>query len=175
MKSILWPTILLITLWTIMVAVLPAWMSPQYVPNLILAGVLVLAVADLDSRVLGLVALFGFFLDVHSSLLIGSYAIALPLLYIVVHFVFKHFVPSDHIYFALPTAYIVTELALKVWLYIAGLFASVVGWPITPLFSVRNGGYIVLSLFAGGVLCFGVYIVWLEVTHRFDKPLRLRR
>lgn len=175
MKSIIWPTILLLTLWVVMVAVLPAWINLRYVPNLILAGVLVLAITDLDSRVLGLVAIFGFFLDVQSSLLIGSYAVGLPVLYMAVHFSFKHFVPSDRIYIALPASYILTELILKVWLYLVGFLASVVGWPVVPLFSLRGGGYTVLSLLIGGLMSFGIYIVWLEVTHRFDKPLRLRR
>lgn len=175
MKSILWPILLFVTLWIIMTAVLPAWIGVRYVPNLILAAALVLAITYFDGRTLLVVSVFGLFLDIHSSLLIGSYALALPFLYWITHFSFAHFIPSDHIYIALPLTYIATELLLKLWIYAVGLFAIVVGWPVAPLFSLRGGAYTILSLVAGGVLSVVIYLIWLEITHRFDKPLRLRR
>ena len=76
---------------------------------------------------------------------------------------------------ALPLAYIVSELMLTLWIYVVGLFATVIGWPIAPLFSLRGGVYTILSLIVGGVLSVVIYVIWLEITHRFDKPLRLRR
>jgi hypothetical protein len=175
MKSIFWPILLFVTLWIIMIAVLPVWVDGRYVPNLILAGTLVLAVTYFDGRTLLVVSLFGLFLDIHSSLLMGSYALALPFLCWITHFSFTHFIPSDRIYIALPLTYVVTELILKLWVYVVGLFAAVVGWPIAPLFSLRGGVYTLLSLLVGGVLSVGIYLLWLEITHRFDKPLRLRR
>ncbi len=175
MKSILWPILLLIALWVIMTAVFPVWMSGRYVPNLVLAGVLVLGLTHFDGRTLVLSAVFGLFLDIHSSLLIGSYALALPFLFWLIHAAYARFVPSDHMYIALPATYVVSELMLKVWLSVVGLFAVVLGWPIGPLFSLNGAVYTMLSLVVGGVLTVVVYVVWLEITHRFDKPLRLRR
>lgn len=175
MKSILWPTLLLITLWVIMTAILPGWMSARYVPNLILAGVLVLAVTHFDGRTIVLTAVFGLFLDIHSSLLMGSYTLAFPLLYWLTHFIFVRFVPSDRMNVALPVTYMITELLLKGWVYGIGLLATLVGWPIQPLFTLHGGLYSFFSLVMGGVLSVAIYVVWLEITHRFDKPLRLRR
>jgi hypothetical protein len=58
-----------------MTAVLPVWLDVRYVPNLLLAGILVLAVTDISFKWFLWAVLAGFILDLESSLLFGSYAL----------------------------------------------------------------------------------------------------
>lgn len=175
MRQYLWPTVLCLILWLLMTAVFPVWWDIRYVPNLLLAGILVLAVTDISFRWFWWAVLAGAVLDVEASLLFGSYALMLPLLYIGVRMTFLKLVPADRIYLALPGAYIAASAFLAIWVSVYGLLARQVGWPIEPIPVYTSLGAWVVSVATGAILTLVIYTAWLEVLHRVDRPLRLRR
>jgi hypothetical protein len=175
MRHYLWPTILCFILWLLMTAVLPVWLDVRYVPNLLLAGILVLAVTDISFKWFLWAVLAGFILDLESSLLFGSYALILPLIYMVARGLFLRLVPADRIYIALPATYVGASAVLALWVSVYGILARQIGWPIEPIPAYTGFGVWLVSVVVGAALTLIVYTIWLEILHRVDRPLRLRR
>ncbi len=175
MKSYFWPLLLLFVLWLAMTAVLPIWASHPWVPNLLLAGVLTLAVTDVALRWRWIIPLAGLMLDIHTGLLIGSFTIGFSFVYILAEYIFRKFIPASRFYFALPLAFFISRILLELWNMVLGFFAYNLGWPvqIIPLWYAPASK--VLALIIGALGTVVLYVVWLEVLHRFDRPIRLRR
>jgi hypothetical protein len=167
--------ILMLALWLLMTAVLPAWLDVRFIPNLVLAGALVLAVANPDQRGLLVVAVLGLILDMQGSLVIGSFTIGLCLLYASVQALFRRFVPADRVYLALPLTFIASHILLGLWIFVIGLAASNAQWPVQPQFAVHATPAYLVTLLIGAVLTLGIYLLWLEVMQRAERPLRLHR
>lgn len=175
MRSIFWPIALFIILEIVMQAVLAVWLPVQFVPNLLTAGVLILALAHVPAQSWFWIAVCaGALIDMQSSLLFGSYMLGFGMVYLGVQSIFPRFVPAERVYVALPAAYVVSSIFLLAWVLLIGRFASLLGWPIVPTFSLAAGGPWVFSVIAGAVSTLVVYILWLEILHQFDRPLRLK-
>ncbi len=173
MRTIFWPLLFLSVLWLIMVVGLPTFVQTHFVPNLILAGVIVLATTDAEARWILLVAVFGLLLDLESSLLFGSFGLGLVGMYLLVRYIFMHIVPSSRVYTAIPLVYVGANIILQVWLWLFGMFASKLGWPIWPGLSLLSHiSWWILSCI-GGFCTLLLYVLWLEILHRIDKPIRM--
>ena len=156
-----------------MVVVLPTFVQTHFVPNLILAGVIVLAITDAEARWILLVAIFGLLLDLESSLLFGSFGLGLVGVYLLVRYIFMHIVPSSRVHLAIPLIYLGSSIILWVWLWLFGVFAGKLGWPIGLSISLiaHISWWLVACL--GGFCTLLLYILWLEILHRIDKPIRM--
>lgn len=175
MRSFFWPIILLLVLWVLMVYVLPSWVAVQYVPNLVLTGLLVLAITDANFRFYWLAFVVGFLLDVYTSLLIGSFALSLPFVYLIVRYAYKEFIPADKIYVALPITSLIIHILLKFWIVGVGFIGYNIGWPVRPVVTIRSLVAVGVAGVLAAIASLVIYLIWLEVLHRFDRPLRLRR
>lgn len=174
MRTFLWPTILITVLWLCMVAVLPAWVPAQYVPNIVLAGLLVLAITDTELKFYPVACLVGIFMDVQTGLLFGSFALGYGLVYIGSRAAFKRFVPADRALVFLPLAVVLAKLFLGTWLFFIGFFAGSLGFAIVPHYATQNiSAYVITAVVEAG-LALVIYVLWLETMHRFSRPLRMR-
>lgn len=174
MRSIFWPTIFLLVLCILWGTALPIWLEPVFIPNLLLGGLMVLAMTDADADWFLLAPLFGLWLDFQSNVLIGSYSVGFLGIYLVTRYLFRHIVPSSRIHFAIPITFIFGSGVLQAWLWLYGVFASKLGWPIVPSLSMFTHftWWVVCGL--GSALAVLMYIFWLEIMHRFDRPIRMR-
>lgn len=174
MRSLFWPAGLLICLGVLTEHVLAVWFPPSYVPNLLFAGVLVLALSDDRRSTFWLVAATGAYMDLATGLLFGTYTLGFTFLYAAAQFVFFRFVPSEQIYVALPAAYVVGSVILLAWVFCMGAVASLLGWPITPSLSLAQFSSRFFGAVLGAVLSLGIYVVWLELLHRTGKSVRFK-
>ncbi len=173
MRPYFWPLLFLTFIWLLNIAVLPVFLQVNFVPNLVLAGIVVLAITDVETRWIWLAAFFGLLLDAQSSVLYGSFTLGLVSIYLMVKYIFIIIVPSSHIHLAIPFAYIVGNLVLQVWIWILGIFAGKLGWPVWPsIYDLAHLRWWMASVVGGGfALLF--YIVWLEILHRLKRPIRM--
>lgn len=175
MKPLYPSIILMFLLWLVMTVLLPAWFGARFIPNLVLVGVLVMAVTESDWRGLVLAAMFGLVLDAQSNLLVGSYTLGLCLLYFSTRGLFSRFVPTDRVYLALPIGYVVSQVLLQLWILVVGMLARNMGWQVNPLLRAHVSPIYLVTLAIGGIFTLVLYIVWLEFFQRVERPLRLKR
>ncbi len=168
------PTVILLCLWLVQIAIFPVFFASPLAPNLFLCALLVFAVTDFDLRYFWLSIGAAIILDVQNRLVIGSFALSVPLLYILAASASKQFLRGDRMYVVVPALYMVGRFIIHIWVYFVGYFASILGWDTPPLFSFRQELAWVWGTLAGAVLTVIFYFIWLELLHRTDKPLRLR-
>lgn len=175
MRSTFWPLLFLLCLWLVMTSSLPVLVDTSFVPNLILAGAIVFAATDIEAKWVILVGVFGLLLDIQSSLLVGSFCLGLVGLYILVRYIFMYIVPSSRVQVALPLVYIGASILLQAWLWLFGVFAGKIGWPVWPasIVFVMHLNWWVTALM-GGILTLLLYVLWLEILHRIDRPIRIK-
>lgn len=173
-RSVLLPSIILLCAWVLQAAVFGVWFGAAYAPNMVLCVLLVYAVTDAELRYFWLAVLAAVFLDIQNRLVVGSFAIGIPLAYVFAAAISRQVLRSDRIYVTLPVLYLGVRLFLHAWIFLVGYFAGLLGYDLRPIFSIRQELAWLWSSLVGAGLTMVVYFFWLELLHRIDRPLRLR-
>lgn len=175
MRSIWWPVSLLLVLWLCATVILPAWFGTLWVPRLVLAGLVVLAVTDIEFKWYWCAPAAGLVYDITTGVLPGTYMVAFAFLYIFVRTIFFRVVPSDKIVPAVGVAFIVATVLLGVWLGLVSAIAIAFNYPIVPMSTWSVFKMEFARTLIGAAAAIGIYLIWLEFIHMFSKPIRLRR
>lgn len=166
---------MLFVLWLCTAVVLPAWMDVLWIPRLVLAGVLVLAVTDNEFKWQWCAPIVGLVFDFSTGVLPGTYMIGFSIIYILARVSFYRIVPSDKILPALGVTFVLATLLLGVWTSVVGALATAFGYPIVPTSIWRIPQTELIRTGLGAIASVGIYLMWLEFVHMFSKPIRLRR
>lgn len=166
---------MLFILWLCTAVVLPAWVGVLWIPRLVLAGVLVLAVTDNEFKWQWCAPAAGLIFDFSTGVLPGTYMIGFSIIYILARASFYRIVPSDKIIPALGVAFVLATLLLGVWMSVVGVLATALGYSILPTSLWRMPRAELIRTGVGAILTVGVYLIWLEFVHMFSRPIRLRR
>lgn len=175
MRSIWWPIALLCVLWVCTAVILPAWFGVIWIPRLVLAGLLVLAATDAEFKWHWCAPIAGLVFDLSTGTLPGTYMIGFSIIYILVRVSFFRIVPSDKIIPTLGLVFILSTFLLSVWMYLVGVLATVLNYPVVP---INMWNMLLVELLRAGIgalATIGIYLIWLEFVHTFSKPIRLRR
>ncbi len=173
-RSAFLPGIILLGAWVLQSAVFGTWFGAAYAPNLVLCVLLVYAVTDTELRYFWLAVLAAVFLDVQNRLIVGSFAIGIPLAYMFAAAISRQVLRSDRIYVTLPVLYLGVRLFLHAWIFLVGYIAGLLGYELRPIFSFHQELAWMWSSLVGAGFTMVVYFFWLELLHRIDRPIRLR-
>lgn len=166
---------MLFVLWLCTAVVLSSWVGVLWVPRLVLAGILVLAVTDNEFKWQWCAPVAGLVFDFSSGVLPGAYMIGFSIIYILVRVSFYRIVPSDKILPALGVTFVLATLLLGLWISAVGVLAAALGYSILPTSVWHMPQTELIRTGMGAVATIGIYLIWLEFVHMFSKPIRLRR